>query len=208
MYMYVEHGIHVDSIQSVHSLVLPASHTVARFPLARILLAACLSYQMTPATRESTRVRGAPLNLAEEQASRALIAQELHDLRRATLQSIEPDIEDESVEEGEREDESEEEEEEKENSSVITWLKTPKEVKRPSLSIPSARQHPLHHAQLSWSSFNPCRDKRQWQRLRRIPQHTLIARETSGMDYKCSRNMVVHRSPHLHGYCEPYTVAQ
>ena len=50
-------------------------------------------------SRRSTRARAAPLSLAEEQAGRQIIAQELLDLRRATRESLQPEVDDDSDEE-------------------------------------------------------------------------------------------------------------
>ena len=100
-------------------------------------------------SRRSTRARAAPLTLAEEQAGRDLVAQELLDLRRAMLQSLEPDIEDESDEEAiidEVSSSSDDDADEKENTPPPSaWLTTCVPVKAPPLSVASAAQLPTHH---------------------------------------------------------------
>ena len=104
---------------------------------------------MAAAPRRSTRARAAPQSLAEEQAGRDLIAQELLDLRRATLQSLELDIEDDSDEEPISASESaasSEDEDEKENiPPPSSWTETCTPVVAPPLSVPSATQLPMHH---------------------------------------------------------------
>jgi hypothetical protein len=100
-------------------------------------------------SRRSTRARVAPPSLAEEQASSRVIAQELLDLRRATLLSLQPDVEDDSDEEpidDDGSDSSSEEEDEKENvPPPSAWSRTCTPVVAPSLSVPSGPQLPVHH---------------------------------------------------------------
>lgn len=68
--------------------------------------------------RRSNRARAQPLSLAEEQAERHIHAQELANLRRAMIQSLQPDIEDDTDEEPIDSDDEpavDDDEEEKEN---------------------------------------------------------------------------------------------
>ena len=100
-------------------------------------------------SRRSTRARAAPLHLAEEQAGRDLVTQELLDLRRAMLHSLEPDIEDESDEEPIDNDvssSSDEDADEKENiPPPSSWSRMCTAVTAPPLSVSSAAQLSIHH---------------------------------------------------------------
>ena len=109
-------------------------------------------------SRRSTRARAAPLSLAEEQAGRQLVAQELLDLRRATLQSLQPDIDDDSDEEPVDTDSpssSSDDEDEKENlPPPSSWSRVCVPVATPPLSVGSAAQLPLHHVNKELSFFH------------------------------------------------------
>jgi hypothetical protein len=100
-------------------------------------------------SRRSTRARAAPLSLAEEQAGRQLIAQELLDLRRATLHSLQPDIDDGSDEEpidDATSSSSSDDEDEKENlPPPSSWSRECLPVATPPLSVAFAAQLPVHH---------------------------------------------------------------
>jgi hypothetical protein len=108
-------------------------------------------------SRRSTRARAAPLSLAEEQAGRQLVAQELLDLRRATLHSLQPDIDDDSDEEPVDTDSSSsssDDEDEKENvPPPSSWSRVCVPVAAPPLSVASAAQLPLHHVNTELSFF-------------------------------------------------------
>ena len=108
-------------------------------------------------SRRSNRARAPPFSLAEEQAGRQLIAQELLDLRRATLQSLQPDVEDESDEEPIDDDissSSNDDEDEKENvPPPSTWTRACVPVIAPPLSVPSAPQLPVHHVSTELGFF-------------------------------------------------------
>jgi hypothetical protein len=108
-------------------------------------------------SRRSTRARAAPLSLAEEQAGRQLVAQELLDLRRAMLQSLQPDIDDDSDEEpvdDSSSSSSSDDEDEKENvPPPSSWSKVCNPVSAPPLSVASAAQLPLHHVNTELGFF-------------------------------------------------------
>ena len=108
-------------------------------------------------SRRSTRARAAPLTLAEEQAGRDLVAQELLDLGRATVQSLELDIDDESEEEPVMDgasSSSDDDADEKENvPPPSSWSRVCAPVAAPPLSVASAAQLPLHHVNTELSFF-------------------------------------------------------
>jgi hypothetical protein len=109
---------------------------------------------MATAPRRSTRARAAPLSLAEEQVGKAIIAQELLDLRRATILSVQPDIEDESDEEPISDDDACSSEDENENlSPPLPWQKVCTSVVPPLLSMPSGPQLPHHHVSTELGFF-------------------------------------------------------
>ena len=108
-------------------------------------------------SRRSTRARATPLTLAEEQAGRDLVAQELLDMRRATLQSLQPDTEDESDEEPMDDGtppSSDDDADEKENiPPPAAWSRTCTTVVSPPLSVASAVQLPTHHVSTELGFF-------------------------------------------------------
>jgi Transposase IS4 len=99
--------------------------------------------------RRSARIPVQPHRLAEEQATHRYQAQELADLRRATEQSLAPDVSDESDEEAPPDVEyssSEEEEEEKENDKPhAPWVEQTRDIPRPRCTEHPASNLPRHH---------------------------------------------------------------
>jgi hypothetical protein len=96
--------------------------------------------------RRSTRIRAHPQNLADEQVSHHIQAQDLLDLRRATEQSLGPDMTSESEEEVQSVDDvssSEDEEEEKENIPPhYAWADHTHDVRLPPFTIQPASNLP------------------------------------------------------------------
>ena len=104
---------------------------------------------MALASRRSVRVTAHPHSLADEQSSHRYLAQDLADLRRATLQSLEPDVASESDEEeaadGECSSSEEEEEEEKENAPPhAPWVTQTHSITRPPFTVQPASILPRH----------------------------------------------------------------
>ena len=101
--------------------------------------------------RRSARSRTQPHRLAEEQATHRIHAQKIADLRRATVESLRPDVSDESDEEAPPDVEassSEEEGEEKENVTPhAPWVEQTHDIHRPpctehpSSNLPRHREH-------------------------------------------------------------------
>ena len=159
-------------------------------------------------SRRSTRARATPLTLAEEQAGRDLVAQELLDLRRATLQSLQPDIEDESDEEPVEDGtppSSYDDADEKENiPPPAAWSRTCTTVVPPPLLVASAAQLPHTPRQyragllpVHGDRTNSCRHRHQHHSLCTLQR--MACRMT---DERCG-DMVVHCGAHLHGYRPP-----
>jgi hypothetical protein len=98
--------------------------------------------------RRSDRIPAQPHRLADEQATHRYHAQELADLRRATEQSLAPDVSDESDEETPPDvdcSSSEEEEEEKENDKPhAPWVEQTRDIPRPPCSEQPASNLPRH----------------------------------------------------------------
>lgn len=97
---------------------------------------------MALAPRRSARIPAQPHSLADEQAGHRYLAQDLHDLRRATLQSLEADVTSESDEETPADEEvssSEEEEEPQENAAPhAPWVEQTHSITRPPFPIAAA----------------------------------------------------------------------
>jgi hypothetical protein len=101
-------------------------------------------------SRRSTRIPAHPHRLADEQASHRYHAQDLLDLRRATEQSLAPDVDSESDEEALPVDESsssEDEEEEKENIPPhLAWVEHTHDITLPPFTDQPASNLPRHRA--------------------------------------------------------------
>lgn len=99
--------------------------------------------------RRSNRARAQPLSLAEEQAERHIHAQELANLRRAMIQSLQPDIEDDTDEEPIDSDDEpavDDDEEEKENiPPAPAWTDNCTNIITPSFTHPTGPQLLNHH---------------------------------------------------------------
>jgi hypothetical protein len=97
-------------------------------------------------SRRSSRIPAQPQSLGDEQATYHYHAQELLDLRRAMIQSLQPDMESDSEEDMPSDDEgssSEEEEEEKENIPPHSqWTNTTHPITLPPFIIPSGPNLP------------------------------------------------------------------
>ena len=107
--------------------------------------------------RRSSRIPAQPLRLADEQASHQIHEQQLLDLRRAHVQSLEPDLASESDEETPDDDEcsaSEDEEEEKENTPPhAPWVEQTHHITSPPFTIQPASVLPRHRARTELGYF-------------------------------------------------------
>ena len=129
-----------------------SSRSAARRRLLPVTACRRLTMAAAPlGTRRSARIPAKPLLLADEQAAHRYHTQEIADLRRATEQSLAPDVDADSDEEEPPEvtvSSSEEEEEEKENAPPHSqWADKTHDVTRPRFTdhpgsnLPGHREH-------------------------------------------------------------------